>query len=173
MSDDEKRTNRIRARLPSGPIGQLLASIGNLSTCLGAIHAQLSQRHGLGPRGIWMLSWISEGHGYPGYIAKAMILPPSVVSGDLRRLSEAGLVTRNRDGEDKRRLCYCLTPPGAALLSEAHGLYVVALADKIASYPAEDIGKTLRILYELSLHTRAIVEPDDGQSSRTSRLPIP
>lgn len=160
MSDSEDNGRRIWARLPSGPVGQFLASIGNLSTCLGAIHAGFSQEHDLGPRGIWMLSWISEGHGFPGYIAKAMKLPPSVVSGDLRRLVEAGLAVSERSGEDARRLCYSLTPPGAALLSEAHGLYVTALEDKIASYPAEDMRTMLRILYELSLHTRAIVEPD-------------
>jgi DNA-binding MarR family transcriptional regulator len=141
-------------------VGQFLASIGNLSTCLGAIHAGFSQEHGLGPRGIWMLSWISEGHGFPGYIAKAMKLPPSVVSGDLRRLVEAGLVVSERSGEDARRLRYTLTPPGAALLSQAHGLYVAALEGKIASYPAKDMRTMLRLLYELSLHTRAIVEPE-------------
>lgn len=160
MTNADDSPDRIWARLPSGAVGRFLASIGNLSTCLGAIHAGFSQEHDLGPRGIWMLSWISEGHGHPGYIAKAMKLPPSVVSGDLRRLVEAGLAVSERSGEDGRRLCYSLTPTGAALLSEAHGLYVDALESKIASYPAEDVRTTLRVLYELSLHTRAIVEPD-------------
>jgi DNA-binding MarR family transcriptional regulator len=160
MSDADGTRGRIWARLPSGSVGQFLASIGNLSTCLGAIHAGFSQQHDLGPRGIWMLSWISEGHGHPGYIAKAMKLPPSVVSGDLRRLVEAGLSVSARSGEDGRRLCYTLTPAGAALLSQAHALYVEALGEKVASYPAEDMRTTLRILYELSQHVRGIVGPD-------------
>jgi DNA-binding MarR family transcriptional regulator len=149
---------RHHARLPSGPIGRLLASIGNLSNSLGAIHSRYAQNHDLGARGIWTLSAISEGHASPGAIARLLMVPPSVVSGDLNRLLDAGLIERRRDGSDGRRLVYSLTEDGSALLSGAHSIYVSILGDKMASYPPEEIERLLRVLYEVSLHVRGHVD---------------
>ena len=157
MSD---KIEPISVPLPSGSVGRFLASIGNLSTCLGAIHRSLSQSHGLGERGVWMLSWISEGHGYPGYISKAMMLPPSVVSGDLKRLMDTGFVMKARSPDDARRIRYTLTPSGKSLLSKAHGLYLEALQDKIGSYPETEMRAFLRMLFEISLHARGVVQQD-------------
>lgn len=147
-----------RARLPSGPIGRLLASVGNMSCLLNAIHSRYAQEHGLGTRGIWTLSAISEGNATPGEIARLMMLPPSVVSGDLKELVQAGLIGRSRDSTDGRRLVYSLTLAGQNMLSAAHRAYVDLLGDKIASYPAGEIDRMLRIFYELTLHVRQAVE---------------
>ena len=163
MSEETRLSARhLHARLPSGPIGRLLASIGNLSTSLGAIHSRFAQRHGIGPRGIWILSWISEGQGNPGVIARQMILPPSVISGDLNRLVGRGLVIRKRGDADARRLDYSLTEPGRTLLAEAHSEYVGVLQDKLASYPPEQMDALLRMLYEIGGHIRAHLDQADG-----------
>ncbi|MCR5870999.1 MULTISPECIES: MarR family winged helix-turn-helix transcriptional regulator [unclassified Sphingomonas] len=162
MSEDLPKTvAHLQARLPSGPIGRLLASIGNLSTSLGAIHARFAQDHGLGPRGIWIMSWISEGQGNPGAIARAMILPPSVISGDLNRLVEQGLVVRQRGAADGRRLDYSLTETGQALLAKAHARYVAILQGKFAEYPPDQIDALLRILFEISGHVRSHLDAAD------------
>ncbi len=155
--------DRLQARLPSGAVGRLLASIGNLSTSLGAIHARFAQERDLGPRGIWVLSWISEGQGNPGMIAQKMILPPSVISGDLNRLVDAGLVARSRSGVDARRIDYRLTDAGRELLHQAHGEYAALLGDRLASYPPEELDRLLRMLFEISLLVRAHV--DEGTAT--------
>lgn len=147
-----------QARLPSGPVGRLLASVGNLSNSFSAIHGRYAQSHGLGVRGIWTLSAISEGHASPGDIARLMLLPPSVISGDLAGLLDGGLIERQRHGGDGRRLVYSLTDAGRDLLSDAHQAYVAVLGDKIASYPPGEIDHMLRVLYEISQHVRAVVE---------------
>jgi DNA-binding MarR family transcriptional regulator len=149
--------NARRARLPSGPVGRLLASVGNLSGAFNVIHSRYAQSHGLGIRGIWTLSAISEGHASPGEIARLMMLPPSVVSGDLNRLIDAGLIERRRDDSDGRRLVYTLTEAGRVLLSDAHAVYVDVLGGKIGSYPPGEIERLLRMLYEISLHVRACI----------------
>lgn len=150
------------ARLPSGPVGQLLASVGNLSNAFNVIHSLYAQDHDLGTRGIWTLSAISEGHASPGEIARLMMLPPSVVSGDLNRLLDTALIERRRDGSDGRRLVYSLTEAGRDVLSDAHGVYVDVLGDKMATYPPGEIERLLRVLYEISLHVRASI--DEGQA---------
>lgn len=146
------------ARLPSGPIGRLLASVGNMSCLLNAIHSRFAQERGLGTRGIWTLSAISEGNVTPGAIARLMMLPPSVVSGDLKELVQAGLIERCRDDSDGRRLIYSLTLAGQNMLSAAHRAYVDLLGEKIASYPAGEIDRMLRIFYDLTIHVRLAVE---------------
>ncbi|PKP88602.1 MAG: hypothetical protein CVT77_18900 [Alphaproteobacteria bacterium HGW-Alphaproteobacteria-16] len=157
MSDDPSPD----VRLPSGTTGRLLASIGNLSTSLGAIHSRFAQHHDLGPRGIWIMSWISEGHGNPGAIARAMILPPSVISGDLNRLTDRELIVRQRGAADGRRLVYSLTATGRALLAEAHGNYLDLLQDKLASYPPEQLDAMLRMLFEISRHVRTHLDESE------------
>ncbi len=142
------------ARLPGGPIGRLLATVGNLSYLLDSIHTRYAQAHGLGTRGIWTLSAISEGRTSPGDIARLMLLPPSVVSGDLAQLLDAGLIERRKDTADKRRLIYTLTAAGQALLSDAHGVYVEVLGDLLGAYPREELDHMLRMLFEISGHLR-------------------
>lgn len=164
MSDDRKVGRaqpaevRRRARLPSGPIGRLLASVGNLSSSLNTVHSRYAQDHGLGTRGIWTLSAISEGHDSPGQIARLMMLPPSVVSGDLNGLLEAGMIERQRDETDGRRLIYTLTERGQALLSGAHNVYVELLGAKMDSYDQAEIERSLRLLYEINLHLRGTIQ---------------
>lgn len=106
------------------------------------------------------MSWISEGQGNPSAIARAMILPPSVISGDLSRLIEHGLVVRQRGVADGRRLDYSLTEAGRTLLAAAHARYVEILQDKLAEYPPEEIDALLRVLYEISGHVRAHLEAE-------------
>ncbi len=151
-----------QARLPSGPIGRLLASVGNLTYLFSAIHRRYAQEHGLGTRGIWTLSAISEGHTSPGEIARLMMLPASVVSGDLNQLVDGGLIERQRDGSDGRRLIYTLTEAGQAMLSGAHQVYAEVLGDKLAAYPPEEIDHLLRMLFEVSQYVRDRVGADGG-----------
>lgn len=154
-----------RARLPSGPIGRLLASVGNLSTGLGAIHSRYARDRDLGVRGIWTLSAISEGNETPGDIARLGMLPPSVVSGDLARLLAAGMIERRRDCDDGRRLFYSLTEVGRDTLTGAHSVYVEVLAGKVSSYPPGEVDRLLRVLYEVNLHVRAYLAQDQGPDS--------
>lgn len=156
-----------RARLPSGPIGRLLASVGNLSTLLGVIHSRYAQDRDLGIRGISTLSAISEGHSSPGDIARLRMLPPSVVSGDLNRLLDVNMIERRRDSDDGRRLLYSLTESGRDVLAGAHSLYVDMLWEKMGSYPPEEVNRLLRMLYEINLHVRASL--DDGKRDDPQR----
>jgi len=149
-----------KAPLPSGPIGRLLASVGNLSYLLDSIHSRYAQEHGLGARGVWTLSAISEGSTTPGDIARLMLLPPSVVSGDLNDLMDRGLIERRKDAGDRRRLIYNLTEEGQALLAGAHQVYVGVLGDMLESYPREQLDSLLRLLFDVSRHVRGRVEGD-------------
>jgi len=112
----------------------------------------------LGARGIWTLSAISEGHTSPGAIASLMMLPPSMVSGDLNQLVDGGLIERQRDSSDGRRLIYTLTQAGQEMLSGAHQVYVEILGDKLDTYPREDLDRLLRMLFEVCRYVRDRVE---------------
>jgi len=163
MNDPASEASALTARsaapkatvpLPSGPIGRLLASVGNLSYLLNAIHTQYAQDNGLGTRAIHTLSAISEGHVTPGELARLMLLPPSVVSGDLNQLRDAGLIRRDRDPRDGRRLVYGLTAPGETMLAGAHRLFVQLLGEKLQSHPEAEVASALRLLYNLTRQLR-------------------
>ncbi|TWD38198.1 MarR family winged helix-turn-helix transcriptional regulator [Pantoea sp. SJZ147] len=51
-----------------------------------------------------------------GYVAERLILKPHSASGLISRLEEAGLITREADAADQRRMALKLTPQAEVLL---------------------------------------------------------
>jgi len=69
-------------------------------------------------------------------------------------LRDAGLIRRDRDPRDGRRLVYGLTAPGETMLSGAHRLFVQLLGEKLQSHPEAEVASTLRLLYNLTRQLR-------------------
>jgi DNA-binding MarR family transcriptional regulator len=64
-------------------------------------------------------------------IAKQVELSPSTVVGILDRLERAGLISRERDANDRRIVNVWLTPDGAQLVEETPGLFETVLTESL------------------------------------------
>lgn len=76
----------------------------------------LAERHGIDLRRYFVLQAIHHGHAYPKQLAEALDMPPSLLSRYLEQLVKAGLLERQIDREDSRRIHLTLTDAGQAML---------------------------------------------------------
>lgn len=87
------------------------------------------------------LLWLIRGH--PGLslrelAAEERISAPAL-SGHVDRLVKAGLVERNRDGQDRRRVGLELTEEGARLLKRVRARRTTWLADRLRGLEPEEV----------------------------------
>lgn len=73
-----------------------------------------------------MILW-EEGQATVGHIASRLFQAPAAVTPMVKRLEQAGLVTRERDSQDERTVNVSVTPAGEALRERA-----AAVSDRFA-----------------------------------------
>lgn len=108
------------------------------------------------------LGWL--GPVYAGRLADVLHLDPGTLSATLRRLEERGLVQRERDDADSRRVCIALTEAGHALDVPTPRTVESAAERLLLSMPAEEIESAARVLERFAglLETREGTSADPG-----------
>jgi DNA-binding MarR family transcriptional regulator len=81
-----------------------------------------------------------------GDLAHALRLHPSTVTGILQRLVQRGLLTREIDPEDTRRVKLRVTPASRPFIHHAKGTIEAAIARALSGAASRDIAKTERVL---------------------------
>lgn len=98
----------------------------------------VTARYDLGPRGAFMLSLIDRGVHYPNDLAKVLRIGRSLVTSELARLTEAGLVEAEA-GEDRRRTLLALTPAGRVANSAFRNGIVDHIERALGRYTPEEV----------------------------------
>lgn len=94
----------------------------------------------------------------PGQLARQIGLPSRDISSVLHRLEVSGLVARERDRDDRRRVGITLTRAGERIFSTALDRYVAAvtrLMSVLDSRDVESLDHACRILLQYSPSTQA------------------
>jgi len=91
----------------------------------------------------------------------------ATVTGIVGRLQKMGLVTRQRDERDRRRVLVELTAHGRELVDEVRRFRVRRLSEALSQLPPEDARELLRLL---RLYLRAI--PDVGGTDEAAEPEI-
>lgn len=115
---------------------------------------EVTDRFGLGPRGAFILNLISNGVTYPADLAAALKKQRSLITADLDRLKEAGLVTASAGDKDKRRQRLILTPSGATACAQTRAAMVDILRQNLAAYSRNEI----RLFGRMLRDARGVVE---------------
>jgi DNA-binding MarR family transcriptional regulator len=115
---------------------------------------RLENEYGVRFKHFLVLTNISRGHRSPGALAETLGFPPSEVSRVLDVLSRKGLVRREVDPEDLRRMKLELTPAGDAVLAGMNGsmskLFQRDVAGCVPRSRLERLAAALDIACELS-----------------------
>lgn len=85
----------------------------------------------------------------PGELARFLHVTPATVTRTVQRLEAAGLLRREADPDDSRRLRLHLTTKGAELDERCNRPGETPIANLLASTPPERIAETRRLLAEL------------------------
>ena len=95
---------------------------------------EVTERYGLGPRGAFLLNLVQEGVCFPDRLAETLKTLPSLITADLARLKEAGLVNAAPDPQDRRRSRLALTETGAQACNTVRGNIARIVCDNLSAY---------------------------------------
>lgn len=123
---------------------------------LRAATREVTEKYSLGPRGAWILSLISGGVRYPLELAKALRTGRSLITAELARLTEAGLVTAKTGEKDRRRSELSLTPLGEQACQSVRDGMARIIARNLAGYNAAEV----RLFGEMLQDVRQLDEGD-------------
>ena len=102
---------------------------------------KIIKQYNLGPRGAFILNLLANGLCYPLELATALCCGRSLITAELARLTDGGLVA-SRPGEvDRRRTELTLTPVGEQALAEIRAETSRIIRTNLAGYTPEEIRK--------------------------------
>jgi DNA-binding MarR family transcriptional regulator len=108
----------------------------------------VTRRHGLGPRGAWILDLISADIAYPHELARVFGIGRSLISAEISRLLAAGLI-ESEPGRDRRRTRLLLTAAGRSTVSEIRRDVEATIRQAMVDYTPDDVRLCARMLRDL------------------------
>jgi DNA-binding MarR family transcriptional regulator len=123
---------------------------------LRAATAKVTERYSLGPRGAWILNVVSNGVAYPLELATVFCVGRSLITAELARLTEAGLIDARPGKDDRRKTELTLTPSGQAASDEIREEFLAIVRRRLAAYTADEARLAAEMLRALSR------EPDES-----------
>lgn len=141
-------------------IGFLCEGIAFAQRPLREGNQKIIKQYNLGPRGAFILNLLSNGVLYPLQLATALCCGRSLITAEISRLTDAGLVT-SRPGElDRRRTELTLTELGEQALAEIRAETSRIIRANLSDYTPDEIRKLavmLRALRGVPVFTEPLV----------------
>jgi DNA-binding MarR family transcriptional regulator len=128
---------------------------------------------GLSLRQFAALRGIEEGASSPGELARLWQVTPAVITGIVDRLERRGLVRREPDPEDRRRLRLALTEAGRRASDEVEAALTGELAARFAAATREELGELSRALALLQRTFSALDATTPGNAPRHADDELP
>lgn len=147
------------APLDWADIGVLVQGLAFAPRTLDSATRSLTERCSLGPRGAWIISLIDNGVCQPAQIALALRIGRSLVSVELAKLVDAGLISSAPVGDDRRRQELSLTEAGRLELAAIRNSLVATVTTALADYTPEQVRLCSEMLDNLRRH-HAAQNPD-------------
>lgn len=127
----------------------------------------ITKEYSLGRRGAWILILISTGHVFPLELTNVFRVGRSLVTAELTRLTEAGLINYRKSNRDGRRTELALTPLGEKVCLQVRELLTNLVIQRLSGYTRSEILLCARLLRDFSLSES---ESEAANLSRTRRL---
>lgn len=102
---------------------------------------RITRQYNLGPRGAFILNLLANGLMYPLDLANALCCGRSLITAELARLTEGGLVATRPGRVDRRRTELTLTPAGEAATREIRTETSRIILTNLAAYTPDEIRK--------------------------------
>lgn len=117
---------------------------------LRAATDKVTERYNLGPRGAWILNVISHGVAYPLELASVFCVGRSLITAELARLTEAGLVDARPGQHDRRKTELTLTPLGKRASEEIREELLAIVRRRLAGFDGPEVRLVAEALRALS-----------------------
>jgi DNA-binding MarR family transcriptional regulator len=130
-------------------LGSLAEGLAFASRPLKLATQSVTQRYDLGPRGAWILNLISNGVVHPTVLSTIFQVGRSLITAELVRLTDAGLIAAHPGQEDRRRSELALTPAGEAACRQIREDISTIFLGNLRGYSAEEIRKFTAMLRDV------------------------
>jgi DNA-binding MarR family transcriptional regulator len=111
---------------------------------------QVTERYDLGPRGAFILALVAQGISSPMELASVLCVGRSLITAELVRLTNAGLIATTEGTKDRRRLQLSLTPSGKAAREQVRTAMGQIVTENLSAYAPDE----LRLFAQMLRDTR-------------------
>jgi DNA-binding MarR family transcriptional regulator len=108
----------------------------------------VTEQYSLGPRGAWIILLVASGQVYPSDVTRHFRIGNSLVSAELSRLVESGLVKYHKNAKDRRRVELSLTAKGEQAVRSLRAEVSKLVHRKFSRYSREEILLFSRMLQD-------------------------
>lgn len=119
-------------------LSRIVAGLVFAQRPINAAGSAVTERYSLGPRGAFILSLIDKGIEYPKDLALMLRIGRSLVTAELARLADAGLIAA-QTGDDRRRSLLRLTPLGSEVTAEFRARVADLVLTRLAAYSRDQV----------------------------------
>ncbi len=133
-------------RLNWGELGLLAEGLAFASRPLKRGTWDVTERYDLGPRGAWILNLISNGLVHPTDLSTVLAVGRSLITAELLRLTEAGLIVARPGQQDRRRSELALTAAGEAACLQIRNAISMIIHANLRNYSEDDIRQFTQML---------------------------
>lgn len=132
-------------------IGFICEGMVFASRSLAVATRRITEEYSLGPRGAWITMLISIGQVvFPLDLTKMFRIGRSLITAELTRLSDAGLITYRKSASDGRRVELALTPLGQSVHRRVREELSTLVTRRLAAYTREEALLCGRILHDFN-----------------------
>lgn len=146
------------SKLNADELGQIVEGMAFAQRAINGAGISTIKAYSLGPRGPWICTLIAGGVIYPLELAMVLKCGRSLVTAELARLTEAGLITATPGKHDRRRSELALTPAGKKAATQVRSELIRILRRNLAGYSAKELSLFARMLTDVSR-----IEPDEEE----------
>ena len=130
---------------------RFMTSIWQLQRELGhELDPLLRERAGTDPRAYFLLRTIQDGAQYPKVLSECLGIPPNLLSRFLSDLNAQGLIARQLDEQDSRRVRLSLTPVGTRALGQAEEVIHDCIGARLSRLDVPQLAALLDALHTLT-----------------------
>jgi DNA-binding MarR family transcriptional regulator len=104
----------------------------------------------LGPRGPWIIGLVGKNRIAPHELAAFYNVGRSLITAELNKLADAGLILQTRDEADGRRINLSLTPAGRKIYNRLGDDLDAFLSERLSGYSRDDILLCTQILNDFA-----------------------
>jgi DNA-binding MarR family transcriptional regulator len=133
-------------------IGFLCEGMSLASRPMGLAVKAISEEYSLGPRGAWITVLIAAKQvSFPLDLTNVFQIGRSLITAELTRLTEAGLIAYGKSASDGRRVELKLTPLGDSVQRRVKEELSKLVLERLSSYKREDVLVCARMLRDFRL----------------------
>jgi DNA-binding MarR family transcriptional regulator len=148
-------------KLTDEDVSNFLNAIGAAPRQMRHARQRLTEKYNLGPRGAWILGLVKSGVNSPSLLSDAFSIGRSLVTAELNRVVDAGLVNARKHDGDRRRVMLSLTAEGEAAARQLAIDVSEFVHERLAGYSKKEVQLCVRLLRDFALTDRRYFQPMD------------